>query len=198
MRHIIQLSFLLIFFVIAVANAEQNTIIELTRDNPSTLISTNSRGYSICGIRLGMSRAEAQKILDGLDFLIGVKDGGNPDTRIYVYYRNSDGSRGKSIFYLIWEPDEKRLGRIAIYEDFSKYLTENFRRLLTFEALDDSSSFKKSFIGKSNRSKVTLDIPRINLKETTYFYNKIGLEIIHVRTSEKEYVILAIAERPSR
>lgn len=191
MKNIIRLSFLLIFLLTSVCAAEQNTVIELTRDNPKTLIGTNSRDYSICGIRLGMSRAEVERILKGLDFLIGEADGGNPDTRIYVYYLNPDGSKGKSVFYLIWEPDKSRLGRIAVYAEL-KELTENFRRLLTLEALDDSSDFKNRFIGKSNRSEVTLDTPSINSKETTYYYDKIGIKIIDEKNSNNEYVILAI------
>lgn len=191
MKDIVRLLFLSIFLATAIAAAEENSVIELTMDNPETLIGTNSKDYSICGIRLGMSRQEVEKILDGLDSLVYMKDGGNPDTRIYVYELNPDGTRGKAVFYLTWEPDKRRLGRIAIFVGF-KQLTENFRRILTLEALDDSSDFKKKFIGKSSRSKINLDLPSKNSKSTTYFYDKMGLEIHYDKYGDKEYMTLSI------
>ena len=57
--------------------------IELTKDNPATLIATNSASYTIFGFKLGMSRPEARKVLATNKLLVGQQDAFNP-ARIYV------------------------------------------------------------------------------------------------------------------
>lgn len=170
------------------------TAIELTRDNPTSLIGTNSSTYRIFGFRLGMQRKEAEKMLKGSKQLIGETDDYNP-SRIYVYRRNADGSKGESLLYLIWEPNKKRLGQITVFNGCSELLTGNFQRLLTSEAVDESP-FRNQFIGAPVRSKVTLDIPSIELKNTTYFYDAIGLEVTHVHSSDGDNVVFALIDKP--
>lgn len=53
----------LFFALSAHARAIQPKAIELTKDNPSTLRNTDSKDYSILGLRLGMTRKEAERIL---------------------------------------------------------------------------------------------------------------------------------------
>ena len=80
MKLLITISSLLILSMITFGQAGG---IELTKDNPSTLISTNSAGYTIFGFKLGMSRPEAQKVLAQHKTLVGQQDAFNP-SRIYV------------------------------------------------------------------------------------------------------------------
>jgi hypothetical protein len=193
LKKLVSLTLLILFSRGFRANARQARLIELTSDNPSTLRATNSRDYSILGLRLGMSRDTALKVLSRQPSFIGVQDAGNA-SRIYVYRKNPDGGRGQSILYLIWEPDERRLSRIVVYNSFAGRLTRNFRRLLTSEALDEKSPFIRAFIGSPDRSGVTLDIPSIDSKNTTYYYERIGLEVTLAHFGHEESVMFAIVE----
>jgi hypothetical protein len=194
MKLLITISLLLILSVITVG---QGRGIELTKDNPSTLISTNSASYTIFGFKLGMSRPEAQKILAQHKTLVGQQDAFNR-ARIYVSDKGSRGQKGKEILYLIWEPDGTKLSEITIFTDCAKYLTPNFARLLTLEGISDSSAFRKTFIGNFDRSDATLDVKSIDLKNTTYYYDKIGIEVTLVHSGKEENVVFALVARKTK
>ncbi len=167
--------------------------IEFTRDNPSALISTNSSQYAIFGLKLGMSPAQVGSVLSQHKMLVAERD---RSSRIYVYDRGPRGTKGKVILYLIWEPDRAKLGRITVFADCSRYLKSNVARLLTSEALSDSSAFKQTFIGNADRSDITLDIASIDLKNTTYYYDKIGIEVTLVHLSgHEEHVVFALVAK---
>ena len=183
----------LLFLVAVPAYSGQDVAIDLGKDNPQTLIGTKSTDYRIYGFQLGLTPEQTWKILEKNNLLLGERDGANP-SRIYVYSRNVDGSKGKAVLYLIWEPREREMSRITVFQDFRSSLSQSFRRLLTFEAVDASSDFKRSFIGYANRSKITLDVPSIDLKHTTYFYDEIGLEVTHKHSSDGEEVVFAIVQ----
>ena len=137
MKLLITVFLLLILSAIALG---QGGGIELTKDNPSTLISTNSAGYTIFGFQLGMTRPEVQKVLATHKMLSGRQDSFNP-SRIYVSDRGPRGQQGKEIFYLIWEPGAMKLSEITVFTDCARYLTPNFARLLTPEGVSNSSAF---------------------------------------------------------
>ena len=183
-------SYLLVLSIMLVFSG-QAAAFELTKDNPETLVGTNSSDYSISGIKLCITHDQAWQILKKNNSLIGVKDQDNP-SRIYVYNKNQDGSKGKSVLYLIWEPETVKMKSITVFQDYRSYLSRHFRRLLSFEAVDNNSEFKRRFVGYANRSKITLDVPSIDLKHTTYFYDEIGLEITHKHSSDGDEVVFAI------
>jgi hypothetical protein len=194
MKLLITISLLLILSTIPFG---QGRGIELTTDNPATLISTNSAAYTIFGFRLGMSRPEAQRILAQRMSLVGERDEFN-SSRIYVYDRGPLGQKGKTVLYLIWEPDGTRLSEITIFNDCAKYLSLNFARLLTPAAISDSSVFKKTFIGNADRADVTLEVKSIDLKNTTYYYDKIGIEVTLVHDAKEEHVVFALVAPKSK
>jgi hypothetical protein len=185
--------FLLLLFKAVSADPGQAVVIDLGNDNPSTLIGTKSIDYRIYGFRLGLTHEQTWKILANNHLLLGERDADNP-SRIYVYSRDVDGSKGKAILYLIWEPSERGMSRITFFQDIRSALSQSFRRLLTFEAVDDDSDFKKKFIGYANRSGITVDIPLINVKHTTYFYDEIGLEVTRQRNFDEDLVVFAIVQ----
>lgn len=189
----IETTLCLLFFVTVPICCGQATTIDLCKDNPTTLVGTKSTDYRINGLRLGLTHEQTWKILEGSNLLLGERDSSNP-SRIYVYRRNNDGSKGASVLYLIWEPGEKGLGRITIFPDYCSSLSQNFRRLLSFEVLDSTSEFKRDFIGYPNRSKITLNLPQIDVKHTSYFYDEIGLAIIHKHNLNDEEVVFAIMQ----
>ncbi len=81
---------------------------------------------------------------------------------------------------------------ITVFQDCRSFLSQSFRRLLTFEAVDDSSEFKRKFIGYANNSKITLDVP--DRKHATYFYDEIGLEVTYKHSSYGDEVVFAIMQ----
>ena len=183
----------LLCLVTVAACSRQSVVIDLGKDSPHTLIGTKSTDYRIHGLRLGLTHEQVWQMLAKDSVLLGERDDDNP-SRIYVYSRNADGSKGKELLYLIWEPNEEEMSEITVYSDFSSSLSQSFRRLLTFEALDDKSEFKRNFIGYANRSKITLDVPSIDLKITTYFYDEIGLEVSHQHMSDGEEIMFSIVQ----
>lgn len=184
-----------IIFLITIPSAYsgQAVVIDLTKDNPNTLLGRTSKDYTIYGLRLGLTHEQAWQNIEKTRSLMGVKDNDNP-SRIYVYSRNSDGSKGKAGLYLVWQPNETKMSRITVFQDFRPYLSQNFQRLLTFEALDNNSISKREFIGYANRSKTTLDLPSIGTKHVTYFYEEIGLEIVHKHSAGNEEIAFAIVQ----
>lgn len=181
----------LFFLTITLELSVQAITIELTKSNPKTLIGSKSSDYSISGIRLGITRDQAWKILEKNNSLVGIKDKNNL-LRIYVYSRNPDGSKAKAVLYLIWEPDSPEMESITIFQDYRSNLSRVFRRLLTLEAINNNSEFKKNFIGAASKCKITLDIPSIKLKHTVYIYDKIGLKIIHKHSSNGNKIVFAL------
>ena len=179
----------LIFLRVSLANAA----IDLCEDNVETLVGTASTDFSIHGIRLGLTQEEAWQILYADGTFIGEIDKSNP-SRIYVYGKNRDGAKGDSLLYLIWEPTKTGMSQISIFQGFRKSLAPNFRRLMTFEAVDNGSAFKKAFIGYANRSEITLDIPSIGTKHRTFFYDDIGIEVVHQHHSGDEQVMFSIVK----
>jgi hypothetical protein len=194
MKLLITLLVLLMLPVMTYEQAQPNQIIELTRDNPATLISTNSSNYSIFGLKLGMSPAEVQRVLSQHKMLVGARDQFN-SSRIYVSDRGPGGRKGKEILYLIWEPGRSQLSEITIFVDCAGYLKPNFARLLTPEGISDSSVFKKTFIGNAERSNVTLDVKSIDLKNITYYYDQIGIEVTLVHSGKEEHVVFALVAK---
>ncbi|ANO35577.1 hypothetical protein A6E01_20405 (plasmid) [Vibrio breoganii] len=181
----------LTLLAIAITFSGPTFALELTKDNPSTLTGTNSSDYTIAGLKLGMTHQQAWDTLDQNDSLVGIKDTANP-SRIWVYTPDKDGNHGHSALYLVWEPGNANMKSITVFQDYRSHITPNLRRLLSFEAIDNNSAFKKDFIGYSNRSEVTLDIPSTDLKLKSYYYDDIGLEIIDKHSSEGDEVVFSI------
>ncbi len=185
-------------FLIASASAlsGQSVAIDLGKDDPNTIIGTKSVNWRILGFRLGLTHDKAWQLLAKATSLMGEKDVFNP-SRIYVFSRKSDGSKGVGLLYLIWEPGERKMGAITVFQDCRNSLSSSFRRLLTFEAVDDNSEFKREFMGYANRSKVTLDVPSIGLKHVTYYYDEIGLAVTHKHSSSGDEVVFALVSQVS-
>ena len=196
----IRLLLLMIFVLLlstAITSSQEKTI-EWTKDNPTTLIGTSSIDFRISGFFLGMTHEQAWKILEKSETYIGEADEFNPE-RIYVYDRNTNGNKGDCLLYLVWQPNENKLGHISIFEDFEGYLSENFKWLLTKAVINNTSDFKKAFIGHENRSEITLDVPQNNgrAKQISYFYDHIGLQIAHTTYPGKEFISVSIVKPAS-
>lgn len=164
-------------FLLCFPATAQNKLIrqEITEGEIKTLINTRSERLSIMGLNLSMTLEKAQAFLNNSDSLIGERDNYNRG-RIYVYEKTSSGGKGKALLYLIWD-GRATMRHLTVFEDFKSYLNDDFKKLLTMEALDKNSQFTKNFIGTPDRSAVTLDIQSTGYKHITYYFDRIGLEL---------------------
>lgn len=181
---------LVTFFLIFVSAAEA---IELTRDNPQTIIYENSQNMSILGFKIGLTRDEAWDVINKNKEISGAFNPFNKSD-IYIYKKsdNVDVFKDSAVLYLIWEDNNPGINRIIVYQAFMPELSKNFQKLLTFEALDNSSKFKTSFIGYENRIVIERDSAIIDDKQVDYYYDNIGLKIIHTRSLGTEKVYFAL------
>jgi hypothetical protein len=184
-----------ILFVLAVGfpvhSGQPLVVVNANKDAVQTLIGRKSTDLAIYGLRLGITHEQAWVLIQKEESLLGLKDAMNP-SRIYVYNKKPDGTKGENLFYLIWNPGEKYLTRITFFQDSRSHLSPSFRRILTFEALDNNSEFKRKFIGYANSSKTTLNVPEVRAKHITYYYDEIGLEIVHQRHGDRETIVFAL------
>lgn len=165
--------------------------LELTKDNPETLLGKHSENFSIFGVKLGMSHREAKLALQKDNRLIAVVDRANP-SRLYV-----KNKKGDDILYLIWEPNIETLSEITLFLDSRIYLKDNFKRLMSFESLDENSTFIKNFIGYPNKISKSMDMPSIQLLHITYHYEDIGIDVTHKKFSDNEEIIFTLVEKSS-
>ncbi len=170
--------------------ASQGSTIDLGADDPPTLQATRSSDYRFLGLRLGLTQAEALNIVKTNSRLLVQADVNNP-LRLYVYGRNADGTRGPSLLYLIWEQGDASMRRMTVFQDSRMALAPSFQRLLTLEAVDDNSAFKKRFLGDATRTG-SREIPLARVRQITHYYDKIGLEITDQRLGEVRSVVFAL------
>lgn len=180
---------LFIFIVLLFALNNLTYAIELTKDNPDTLIGKNSKEFSVFGVKLGMSHKQAESALQKDGRLFAKVDKFNT-SRLYVY----DKIDKQAILYLIWEPGSEVLSQITVFSDSRFFLTDNFKKLLSFEVLDEDSRFKKKFIGYHNKRFTSLDIPSIQSKNINYSYEDIGIKITHLKSADEEWIVFALIQ----
>jgi hypothetical protein len=146
---------------------------EITSVDLTTVKNLRGDRVTVFGTKLGMTHAEAKAILDKNPKLTYKVDGSNPD-RIYV-----NGAAGGELFYLIWEPGKPKLTRITIFRDFTPFLVGETKQLMTTDAITEDSKLAREFLGKATSKKVTLDVPSIQLKHVTYWFDKRWMAVTH-------------------
>ena len=176
----------------SILNTEVNHQIEMSTDNPESLIGTPSTDLSILGIKLGMSWDEAWDAIDLSDSIWGEVDEHNA-SRIRVFLIGKNGTLSDdNAMYLIWEPDGERMRTITIFNVAKPLLSKSFRRLFTFEAVDAGSDFMRSFIGYHDSQSVE-HYDYSDWFTTTYVYEGIGLEVYHKDMSGREEITIALS-----
>jgi hypothetical protein len=165
----------------------QPQLTELTATDITTVKNFRADRATVFGVSLGMTMQQALQLLSAHKQLLVEQDADNP-TRRYVY-APTPTAKGDAILYYIWEPNDSRLLRITVYQPFATYLRGHTKDLVTSAALDGTSTALKSFLGSPTRSQVTLNIPSINLKETTFYYDD---RLLTVTDWNKESVRFAL------
>lgn len=166
---------------------------EITTTDVPTLIGKKSTQLSVLGFDLSMTRAQAEAVLKNSKTVFYIQDVDNPG-RIYVYSKKADGKE-VDLLYLIWDGSVK-MKQITVFADMAAQLKPNFKRLLTFEknAGKEKADFIMKFVGRPDSTKVTLEMPSIGVKNTTYSYTDIGFEIINKVNRDGESMVFALIQ----
>ncbi|MFL5728589.1 MAG: hypothetical protein ACJ75J_03785 [Cytophagaceae bacterium] len=156
----------------------KNSTVEITTTDITLNPNLKSDQISVFGIKLGMSKADVNKLLKDNSRLYYYVDEKHTtqDHRIYVYDKDEQGEKKNCILYLIWADNSNKLTTITFFENFAPYLKGTTAALLTFDPLDPDSKISKDYLGKPDSSKVTLDVAIIHLKHTTYYYKAKGIQ----------------------
>lgn len=166
---------LMLVVVIAICNCARSEIIEFTKDNPETLIGTNSDNYTVFGLRRGMTHEQAWQIINASDKLRGEKDRFAPE-RIYVY--STVGGQSQKILYLVWEPGEAQMADLRITRHCETLLMPNFKKLLSDEAAKKRSKFRAAFLGSNSRDTVDQKLKRQGITKEVFAHEDVGVHII--------------------
>ena len=135
--------------------------------------------------RLAIRRALDQS---GLVFDL---DEANPG-RFYVQDA-AGGSGDTALFYCQWPDGRKTMGRLVIYPRTKRLMPEGAARLLGLTSFAEASPAVAAWLGKPDRSVVSLDIPSIGLKLTTHVFESRALEVTDYSSSgEPPHVIVAL------
>ena len=170
---------LVTFFCAISLNAQSSAAkLEITKARLSNLINTKSENLSILGLHLLMTEEEAINHLKASNGLLWEIDSYNRH-RILVFEETAAKTKGRQLLYLVWD-GYVNMKQITIFPEFGSYLTNDFKKLLTLEALNQKSPFMRGFIGSPTRSEesLVLDVPSVKADSVTYFYEKIGLLIV--------------------
>lgn len=178
MRNI--LTILLLSINLCFAQKPNTTIdVEITEENIVEHPYLKSDKITVFGLKLGMTRETVFKIIEAnknleynIDYTHMTKD-----FRVYVSDKNNP-SDDEQILYLIWVNNAKELDNIVFYKNFEKFLVGNTKTFFTLDFQDPNSNLYKYYLGKADEKLVTLDIPSINLKNTSYYYDLKGLSFI--------------------
>ena len=168
--------------------------IEITETDITKYPKLKSDRISVFGISLGMSKSDVNNLIEqnkNLYFKVDVMQ--KEDYRIYVYNRFLNCRflpKKDCILYLIWKKKCNPLTSITFYTDFKPYLVGLSSKLLTFDAIDKNSTISQEYLGNPDEIKVTLDIPLVQLKNTSYFFKSKGIDITEVNTGDSKNVTM--------
>lgn len=161
--------------------------VEISSTDVATLVGKRAEDLSVFGFHLGMARPEAEGLLaQSKKFIAVTSDDEYLRDTVYVFARSASGGQtGKTLLSLDWAvwpegadmpqttPDLKV---ISIFEDARPLLKPNFRRLLTADATEEKSPFRKRFLGAPSSTKESPAMGTLG-KSTAYFYREIGINV---------------------
>lgn len=167
---------------------------EITKTDITLTTGFTMDKVSIFGIHLGMTAEEVINTWAGNNnlYYYEEKTHGTKDYRIYVYDTDETGKKKNCILYLIWTENRSALNKETVFNDFESYLKGDTKKLLSTEAVDNNSDFYKKHLGAPDSSAVTLDLPSIGYKHTTFYYPHKFLQVTLKQDGDKASVVFAI------
>ncbi|WP_411745173.1 hypothetical protein [Reinekea sp.] len=162
----------------------------LASDNPDTLIGSNSKSYVLNGISLDLTLKQVKKLVKKNDSMRLVKDKYNKNL-YHIYSDIDEGSKNIAAISLLWENTREEMINISIFPEYKGKLNYNFERSLTLDAVNNRSFITK-FFGNESRREVTLDLPELEMKHTSIYYDDIGVKVVFRQTSKGNSVVLGL------
>ena len=195
MKHIITLIFAIIIMSTQSLFAQENaSTVEITQEDITNYPQSTSENISVWGIKLGMSANEVAEQLSNYEKVVAYIDDMHTteDLRVYVNYKEYPEGEEEEMLYLIWEENKGVLTQISFFEDFNRFLVGLSKDLMTTNSFESGSDINTKYLGNYDKEEVTLDMPSISLKHTTYTYIKKGLKITHKENSDGTSVVFSI------
>lgn len=132
---------------------------------------------SVFGVYLGMKIEEAEAIFENHRVAYIVQDKFN-NNRYYLYDYKKENGKNIPLAYFKWDNRDSGLKEIIIYPGFARFLVGETKKLVTSESLNFSSYLVKNFLGYPAKKLVTLNVPSIQMKNTSYFYPDKNFQVI--------------------
>jgi hypothetical protein len=177
------------------AGDEKKTI-ELTIDNPETLIGTTSNDFTLYGLRLGMSQEEAWQVLQTLDGLVAEKDPQHPF--ILVFKKGaSERTFITALFSLNWESGP-RSPVITLTHRCAELLPPNLQRLFKEANSERPSAFVDKFLGPVSSRKTDRKYQKSGTTIYLASYDAIGLIVQRTQSRSGSQVSLRLTEATER
>jgi len=150
----------------------------------------DSTNIKLLGFHVGISPLDIEGILSSNDKLELRSDNFGNNNWDHVQDISIVGS-SKQILTFIWTDENKQfLEKIVVFNNFSKHLQGDMKKLLTFEAIDSTSKFTENTLGYPIRIE-TEETDDFSIT-TTYFYNN-NIEVVHSNFLGDEWITLHIS-----
>ena len=156
-------------------------VYELTDTDILGIKDFSSHSLSIFGVTTGMTMEEVEMAISNYDNVVLMDDKYNKG-RIYLYDFNKN-----CLAYFIWDKGDKKLSRIVLYDDISKYLSNGSAALFS----GPQAPLARRVLGNPDMSKVTLTVESIHLQQVSYFYLAKQMEMIRQDYAlQEEYMLV--------
>jgi len=141
----------LLTLLVVTASAQPTGMAEFSKTDITKLADFNGNNITYFGLRKGMSKAEAVKILNTLKQFTWKYDSWNTpsedvnsktETRIYVTLADKTGFEDDATaLYLQWEKNNPKMSTLIVYEAGGKYAIGDTKKLFTTEAISGNADF---------------------------------------------------------
>lgn len=124
--------------------------LELTTTDITKQKNVNGLNISFFGLKMGMSKADAIKKLDGLaqfkweydEFNTGSKETTSTEQmRIYVHLAAGEGANTQTVLYLIWKPGSAGMSSLVFFIDAALFVVGNTKKLFSKEPIKSSGKY---------------------------------------------------------
>lgn len=157
--------------------------LDLLNDNPTSLIGRKCDDLIIFGLSIGMAYDNVISTVkeDKRICYKGPNEEAESYNNISIYCTETE----KHIIDCIWDKRNEKMSCIIVLSDCKKFLTKNFKRLLSSDAIAHDSYFSSKFLLEQTRNPYLLDLGFKGRKNIIHYFDHIGISIIQRVYSKK-------------